>query len=252
MKTWIVPTERRHPTPNIYDSAKAEDHRHIVDLEAVILHYTADDFGPSLNTFLNPAAMASAHFLVDRDGTSWQLAALEDRTWHAGGKTSTLHGMRDVNARTIGIEIVNDGLLHREGLGAQWKSWRGLIVPDEKVLPDPKDPFHKAWETYPQVQMDAVIGLLRQLVLFVPRIKINPSYWILGHQDVDPTRKVDPGKAFDWNLVRKGVVAADWIPTPKTVSTEKAEPVSEAEPKPPPESSPVSVRIIKGKPKSEI
>jgi len=205
MKTWLVPEAQRRPTPNIYDSSKPEDHTHIHEPIACILHYTADDFKPSLNTLTNPAAMASAHFIVDRDGSTWQLAALEDRTWHAGGRTSALHGMHDVNSRTVGIEIVNYGLLHRDGPGSAWKMWRGREVPDDRVFLDPKDPFKKAWEAYPEGQVVAVIKILQQLSTFLPTIKVNPDYYLLGHQDVDPTRKLDPGPAFPWSRARSEV-----------------------------------------------
>jgi len=104
---------------------------------------------------------ASAHYLVEDDGRVFRLVAEDKRAWHAGA--SFWAGEADVNARSIGIEIVNGG--HELG------------------LPD-----------FPDAQIDAVIALLADIL---GRWNIPPSR-VVGHSDVAPERKADPGERFPW------------------------------------------------------
>jgi N-acetylmuramoyl-L-alanine amidase len=110
---------------------------------------------------VTPLGRASAHYVVDETGFIYRLVAEENRAWHAG--VSSWEGENDVNSRSIGIEIVNGG--HDFG------------------LPD-----------FPDVQIDAVILLLREILA---RYGFDPSR-VVGHSDVAPGRKRDPGEKFPW------------------------------------------------------
>ena len=202
---WLVDKAHRRVTHNRYtygdehgDSYKDEL---IQEVEAIVYHYTADNFGPSLNTLLNPASNTSAHFIVDRTGSIWQLAALSDRTWHAGGKTSRLFGKPNTNGRTIGIEIVNWGLLTKHVDG--WRSHRSIKLSDTDVVIGPDG---RGWERYPAPQMESLAELVDRLVVEFPVLADRSRH--VGHETVDPTRKTDPGAAFDWQVI-EAVLSAD-------------------------------------------
>ena len=139
-------------------------------IELLVLHYTGMvGAEAALARLCDPAAEVSAHYLIDRAGTVFRLVPEERRAWHAG--ISSWHGMADVNSRSVGIEIENPG--------HQW----GYV------------PF-----TAPQ--MSAVIALARAVL---GRHPISPQ-GVLGHSDIAPQRKVDPGELFDWRgLAEAGV-----------------------------------------------
>jgi len=165
------------PSPN-FDARNAP-------VDILLLHYTgmktAQD---ALDRLRDPKAEVSAHYTVDEDGTIYRLVAEEHRAWHAG--TSYWAGARDINARSIGIEIVNPG--HEFG-----------------------------YRAFPAVQMQAVLALSRAIVA---RHQIEPAR-VLGHSDVAPLRKEDPGELFDWaSLAANGVGL--W-PQPKPCAWSDAE-----------------------------
>jgi N-acetylmuramoyl-L-alanine amidase len=116
-----------------------------------------------------PLGRASAHYLVEEDGRIFRLVPEEKRAWHAG--VSFWAGEAGVNSRSIGIELVNGG--HDFGL-----------------------------PPYPDVQIDAVIALLGDIIR---RRNIAPTR-VVGHSDVAPDRKADPGERFPWaRLAAAGV-----------------------------------------------
>lgn len=207
---WLVLPDKQKLTPNRYH-AGSKPHL-IKPIEALVLHYTASgETSRTVGWLCNPASKASAHFVVGKDGDVYQLAPLSDRTWHAGGATSTLFGERNVNGRTIGIEIVNWGVLTWDAVKQGWLTWpeaerkkRGgaYTTYAGPVHPDPKQPKTRAWEPYPDVQMVAVCELITKLAAKYPVIAADPATRLVGHEDVDAMRKQDPGKAFQWKIVR--------------------------------------------------
>lgn len=131
-------------------------------IDMLILHYTGmRSAGDALARLTDPAAEVSAHWLVEEDGTVHRLVAEERRAWHAG--RASWSGATDINARSIGVEIVNPG--HEFG-----------------------------YRPFPDAQMVAVEHLCRGIL---SRHPIQPSR-VLGHSDVAPDRKEDPGELFDW------------------------------------------------------
>ena len=108
----------------------------------------------------------SSHYIIDEDGEVWQLVGESHRAWHAG--VSSWQGKTDINSRSIGIELVSPTL---------------------------------GQKNYPAKQREALIELVQKLV---KKYKIKPQN-IVGHSDVAPTRKADPGKCFLWKeLAEKG------------------------------------------------
>ena len=130
--------------------------------DMVVLHYTGMQTGAAaLERLCDPEAKVSAHYMVEEDGRVFELVPEERRAWHAG--VSFWKGERDVNAVSIGIELVNPG--HEFGYG-----------------------------DFPEAQVEALIGLLDAIR---GRWTI-PNGRILGHSDVAPERKIDPGEKFPW------------------------------------------------------
>ncbi|MEP6340706.1 N-acetylmuramoyl-L-alanine amidase [Parasphingorhabdus sp.] len=136
----------------------------------LVMHYTGmKDAASAINWLANPDAKVSAHYVVTEDGQIVQMVNEENRAWHAG--RGYWRGIEDVNSASIGIEIVNPG--HEWG-----------YVP------------------FPEEQMDSVTRLASEIV---GRHNIAKSN-IIGHSDLAPARKQDPGELFDWGrLARHGL-----------------------------------------------
>lgn len=139
-------------------------------VDMLVLHYTGmRTAGEALERLCDPAAAVSAHYLIDEDGTVYRLVAEERRAWHAG--VSCWAGARDINGCSIGVELVNPG--HEFG-----------------------------YRPFPMPQMAALTALCREILERQP----IPPRRVLGHSDVAPARKQDPGELFDWRaLAAEGI-----------------------------------------------
>ena len=145
-----------HPSPN-HDARPDEG-----AIDILLLHYTGMESGPAaLERLCDPAAKVSAHYMIEEDGRVLRLVPEHRRAWHAG--VACWQGSTDINARSLGIELVNPG--HEFG-----------------------------YRPFPEAQMAALIELALCLVTrhAIPRRRV------LGHSDVAPLRKEDPGELFDW------------------------------------------------------
>ena len=143
-------------------SARGQDSR----VQFLILHYTYGDFNSSLKTLTE--GPVSSHYLVnDNPPTVYQLVDENKRAFHAG--VSHWRGSTALNASSIGIEIVNCG---------ERDSRDGQMV----------------WCDYPEAQIDAVLALSKRII---KDHDIKPER-VLGHSDIAPGRKIDPGPKFPW------------------------------------------------------
>ena len=144
-------------------------------ISMLVLHYTGMESGEAARERLcDPSAEVSAHWLVHEDGTIENLVSEESRAWHAG--VGSWNGITDVNSASIGVEIVNGG--------------HNVPLPDGRLPP------------YPDVQILAVIKLAKD-ILHRHNIKARN---IVGHSDIAPDRKEDPGEHFPWaGLAAAGV-----------------------------------------------
>ena len=145
----------------------------------LVIHFTSEDFASSLKVLTQ--GPVSAHYLVrDDPPIVYRLVDESRRAYHAGA--SSWKGQTQLNAASIGIEIVNLG--DRGAPGA----------PPEELT----------WFDYPKAQMDVVIALVKDIVR---RHEIRPDR-IVGHSDIAPQRKVDPGPRFPWKrLADEGLIA---------------------------------------------
>lgn len=147
--------------------------RRMLPVSMIVLHYTGMQTAQAaIDHLANPAAKVSAHWLVSESGQVVALVDEGNRAWHAG--KSCWRGIADVNSASIGIEIVNPG--HEFG-----------------------------YRPFPLAQMAAVETLVADAVR---RYAITPAN-VVGHSDVAPARKQDPGEFFEWaRLAARGLAAA--------------------------------------------
>jgi N-acetylmuramoyl-L-alanine amidase len=151
------------PSPN-------QDDRQGAPIDMLILHYTGmRNAQEAIDRLRDPAAHVSSHYVVDEDGDVLRLVPEEGRAWHAG--VSYWRGRTELNARSLGIEIVNPG--HEWG-----------------------------YRDFPVLQLAVVCDLC---LAILSRHAI-PACNIVAHSDVAPDRKEDPGERFDWRgLAQNGV-----------------------------------------------
>jgi len=151
----------------IIDTPSPNFNERKLPVSMIVLHYTGmADGQAALERLCDPVAEVSAHYLVDEDGTIHRLVAEDKRAWHAG--KSRWRGIGDVNSASIGIEIVNPG--HELG-----------------------------YRPFSEEQIDALIPL-------VARIKESHGITrgnVVGHSDIAPMRKQDPGELFPWSRLAR-------------------------------------------------
>ena len=139
-------------------------------IDILLLHYTGMQTAEAaLARLSDPVAKVSCHWLIEEDGTLHRLVDERHRAWHAG--QSFWAGERDINSRSIGIELVNPG-----------HDW--------------------GYRAFPAAQMEA----LAELASGILARHAVPATRVLGHSDVAPARKQDPGELFDWAwLAERGI-----------------------------------------------
>lgn len=141
-----------------------------VSVDMLVLHYTGMQTAEAaLSRMCDAEAKVSAHYMIDEAGAVFQLVDEASRAWHAG--VAYWAGATDINARSIGIELVNPG--HEFG-----------------------------YVDFSEAQIVALEGLCAEILARHP---ISPTR-VLGHSDVAPARKQDPGERFPWpRLAQKGI-----------------------------------------------
>lgn len=136
-------------------------------IDLIIIHYTGmEKVKEALTRLCDPNAKVSAHYLIDQSGFTYQLVNDQKRAWHAG--VSYWQGRRDINGISLGIELDNSG--HNFGL----------------------PPF-------PSAQITCLLELLQRLS---QKYHIHKER-IIGHSDIAPMRKNDPGELFPWQTLHE-------------------------------------------------
>jgi N-acetylmuramoyl-L-alanine amidase len=148
-------------------SPNYDERPHGIKVDLLVFHYTGmPTAAEALSRLRDPSAKVSAHYFVNEEGSIYRLVPEDKQAWHAG--ISCWNGKAALNENSIGIEIVNTG--HEFG-----------------------------YRPFPQVQMDAVLALSQDILT---RHVIDPKD-IVGHSDIAPMRKTDPGELFDWKFLAK-------------------------------------------------
>lgn len=153
----------KHQSPNFNDRLSDS-------IDMLVLHSTHMTFDGAINRLCNKDSQVSSHYLIDLNGSIYQLVEEKNKAWHAG--QSYWRGRNNINEHSIGIEIVDK---HEDG------TWT--------------NGFNNA-------QIAAIIALCKDII---SRHKINP-YNVVAHSDIAPSRKQDPGKLFDWKLLAQNGV----------------------------------------------
>ena len=155
----------------------------------LLMHYTAGrDADSSIGWLTNHSSNVSAHLVIGRDGSITQLVDFNRQAWHAG--SSEWNGLSGLNRHAIGIELDNAGKLQRRG--GRWYSWFEQAFEDDDVV----EATHKhesiptGWHAFPARQIEVAMAAAAAIV------RHYNLYDVIGHDDVSPHRKVDPGPAF--------------------------------------------------------
>ncbi|MEN3749742.1 N-acetylmuramoyl-L-alanine amidase [Sphingomonas sp. HF-S3] len=152
---------------DIIDTPSPNFNARDADVSLIVLHYTGmESAEAALARLTDPASEVSAHYLIDEDGTIHRLVAEEHRAWHSG--KSHWRDVANVNSASIGIELVNPG--HEHG-----------------------------YRPFPDAQMSSLIPLVAEIK---ERYGITRGN-VVGHSDVAPARKQDPGELFNWHALAR-------------------------------------------------
>jgi len=148
-----------------YPSINYNERANCAPIDMLIFHYTGMiNKECALKKLIDPNAKVSTHYLIDEKGGIYKLVDEANRAWHAG--VSYWRRNTDINSRSIGVEIVNPG--HEFG-----------------------------YQEFTDLQIDAIMKLSRDIISRHPISNRN----IVGHSDIAPSRKKDPGELFDWKCL---------------------------------------------------
>jgi N-acetyl-anhydromuramyl-L-alanine amidase AmpD len=211
---WVGPTVNHDPG--------RDDH----SIDLIVVHYTASGSAAStIAWFKNPAALVSAHYILDHDGELYQIVKDEDTAWHAGiaprpGLSPAQNAARRVrngkilaNPRGIGIEIVNWGPLTK--VNGSFQTWTGRVFNGPVI-----EAQGGYWEAFTDAQYTSLITLVGWLSrkynmpvqyppqgpgTYEPNADVLAKFrGILGHDAIDNTKQ-DPGPAFDWERLKVAI-----------------------------------------------
>lgn len=172
-----------------------------IEPQYLVMHYTAGrDAQSSVESLCTrkPSGNASAHLVIGRDGGITQLAPFNVETWHAG--ISCWGSLSGMNKYSIGIELDNAGRLMQ--VGGKYRAWFGAEIPEDEVV----KARHKneteiaCWQAYSEKQISRAQEVAQ---LLADQYKLLD---ILGHEDIAPRRKSDPGPAFPLPNIRAAVL----------------------------------------------
>lgn len=154
----------------------------------LVVHYTAGrNAANTVKRFVDPSSQVSAHFVVAESGDVTQMVGCDRKAWHAGESTILAPSgvrYRGLNGHSIGVELDYDGWLRDLRSGRRARTQIEVIETPGRL-----------WPLYDQRQIDALvelIGTLKQKGFLT-----DPCY-LVGHSDIAPWRKLDPGPAFPW------------------------------------------------------
>ena len=172
----------------------------MLEPQYLVFHYTAGSSAQGSIESLctkKPTGNASAHLVLARDGSITQLAPFNVSTWHAG--ISHWNGLTGMNQYTIGIEVDNAGKLIQ--VGEKYRAWFGREYPEDQVVRarHKNESETACWHAFTEEQIKAALDLSQ---LLIEKYNLKD---ILGHEDIAPGRKTDPGPAFPLSNIRSAV-----------------------------------------------
>ena len=172
----------------------------LISLQAVVFHFTgANAFKGTINWFTQSEARSSVHLLISRTGAVVQFASFDERTWHAGASRWTSPdgtSFVGLNSYSIGISYDNLGEVHKTDKG-QFASSDGQVINPRDVECFGESSSENCWQSYTSAQLNVTKGLIGALFAAYGRLPL------LGHSEISPGRKTDPGPAFPIEKLRK-------------------------------------------------
>jgi len=164
--------------------------------DTVVIHFTAGaSLESSVRTLSTPGSSASAHVVLGRDGTIVQLVPFDVIAWHAGA--SSLGDRTGLNKYSIGIEIDNAGRLTQTASGDFLTWFNRRIAREDAVQGVHRNESQPSWwHVFTEEQIERVHELVTLL------IKTYPITVVVGHEEIAPGRKTDPGPAFPLDRLR--------------------------------------------------
>ncbi|MCF7886556.1 MAG: N-acetylmuramoyl-L-alanine amidase [Candidatus Marinimicrobia bacterium] len=163
--------------------------------DTIVIHYTSGgSVEGAISTLCNPIIKASAHLVIGRDKSITQLVNFDTIAWHAG--RSSYKGRNSFNNFSIGIEIDNAGKLEKSEAG--YVAWFGRNYQSKDVIKAVHRNQSEStyWHKYTEDQIELVFEICEEL------IKTYPIELIVGHEEIAPSRKIDPGPAFPLDKLR--------------------------------------------------
>ena len=170
--------------------------------DAIIIHFTSSQSKKAtVNWFLNSQSKTSQHFVIDTNGMVTQMVSLDSIAWAAG--RSEYDGRTGWNKYSINIVLVNPGLLNP--IGNKYMSWFGAIYDSDEIIltnhkNDKPGTLATGWKKFSKEQIETVFKLSKFL-----SEKYEIKY-VLGHDEVAPFRKVDPGPLFPIDDLRSFIL----------------------------------------------
>lgn len=164
--------------------------------DTIVIHYTAGRNAQSaVKTLMRPGSGVSAHLVMAREGDIYQLVPFDTVAWHAG--PSTYAGRIGLNKYSIGIEIDNAGPLTRTGDG-NFAAWFGgsYAAADAIEGVHRNEQVSRFWHRFSEIQIEQVEEIC---ALLIAKYGITT---IVGHEEIAPGRKNDPGPAFPLDKLR--------------------------------------------------
>jgi N-acetylmuramoyl-L-alanine amidase len=180
------------PSPNISDSG-------LNDPKLVVFHSCFCNSLDGIGRIMTGSDIkASAHLAIDRDGKVIQLVPFDFRAWHAGN--SHWRNLNNINNYSIGIELVNQGVLTKTEKG--WTTYSGQVVPESEVFTIQNDETYKnkGWHKFSEKQIEAATKITEALILAYPNIQD-----IVGHGDISERKKDEPGPGFPISTMRNNI-----------------------------------------------
>lgn len=177
-----------------------------LDPKYLVMHYTAGrSYSSSVDWLSNRDAKASAHIVIGRGGEVAQLARFDQIAWHAG--QSRWRGITGLNSHSIGIELDNAGPLTPDFTGddVSYSAWFKKRYPESEVFygEHKSGSEYEYWHDYTEIQLATAIKVASAIVLKYGIIDV------IGHDDIAPGRKLDPGPAFPMDSFRSSVMGRE-------------------------------------------
>ena len=202
--TWIVDTKHRLFCKKKFGSSDAR----VKPVNLLVYHYTV---GPNtrlmrtaVENWIGSPTQSSTHIVTARDPrkeATLQMAALEERTWHAGG--SEWRGLKNINSMSIGLDMDNIGWLVKKGgkwLDSYGKSYNG---------PTPFiDQNGKGWEPYTDESITEICRITDLICEQYPFFRTNLDH-LVGHEHIRKIKQ-DPGPAFPWDVIKEAAASGNY------------------------------------------